>query len=110
MASEKDRLGDKLREAERGREDSFFAERDRELLAKLKSGKEELHDDKVRAEALGRCPRDGAELYERKLHGVAINECPTCKGMWLDEGELKVLAERERGGFFGRWFLGDRDA
>jgi hypothetical protein len=110
MANEKDRFGDKLRDAERGREDSYFAERDRELLAKLKTGSEEFHDEKISAEARGRCPRDGGELHPRKLHGVAIEECPNCKGMWLDEGEWKVLAERERGGFFGRWFLGDRDA
>jgi hypothetical protein len=110
MASEKDRFGDKLREAERGREDQFFAERDRELIAKLKTGKEEEHDAQVRAETRGRCPQDGEKLESRKLHGVAIEECPHCKGMWLDAGEWKVLAERERGGFFGRWFLGDRDA
>jgi len=110
MATEKDRFGDKLREAERGREDSYFAEKDRELLAQLKSGKEELHADAVRSEARGRCPKDGGVLHDRKLHGVAIEECPNCKGIWLDQDEWKVLAERERGSFFGRWFLGDRDA
>lgn len=36
---EKDRLGDKLRDAERGREEQYFAQRDREMLAKLKSAK-----------------------------------------------------------------------
>ncbi len=33
---EKDRLGDKLRDAGKGREDDYFARRDRELLEKLK--------------------------------------------------------------------------
>ena len=36
MADEKDRYGDKLRDVERGREDSYFAERDRELLEKIR--------------------------------------------------------------------------
>ena len=107
---EKDRFGDKLRDAERGREEQYFAERDRELLSKLRDGKEIEHEDELKTTALNRCPKDGEGLVGRKLHGVAIEECPRCKGMWLDEGEWKVLADRERGGFFGRWFLGDRDA
>jgi hypothetical protein len=32
----KDRLGDKLRDAEKAREDQYFAKRDKELLEKLK--------------------------------------------------------------------------
>jgi len=110
MADEKDRFGDKLREAERGREDQYFAERDREAIAKLKSAEGAEVDEALRGGALGRCPKDGEPLRDRKLHGVAVEECPKCQGMWLDAGEWKVLADRERGGFFGRWFLGDRDA
>jgi hypothetical protein len=110
MAQEKDRFGDKLRDAERGREEQYFAERDRELLERLKGEQESGSDETIRVAALGRCPRDGEALAGRKLHGVDIDECPQCKGMWLDEGELKILAEREKGGFFGRWFLGDPDA
>jgi hypothetical protein len=33
----KDRLGDKLRDAEKAREDQYFAKRDKELLEKLKA-------------------------------------------------------------------------
>ena len=33
---DKDRFGDTLRDAEKAREDQFFAERDRQLLQKLK--------------------------------------------------------------------------
>lgn len=110
MSDEKDRLGDKLRDAERAREDQYFAQRDRELISKLKQGKEEEVDAELRAAVRDRCPKDGAGLQVRKLHGVAVEECPTCKGMWLQHGEWNLLAEREKGGFFGRWFLGDRDA
>jgi len=38
MGEEKDRLGNKLRDVEKGREDDYFARRDRELLAKLRKG------------------------------------------------------------------------
>ncbi len=34
---EKDRLGDKLKDAERAREEKFFADREKELLAKLRA-------------------------------------------------------------------------
>lgn len=33
---EKDRLGDKLRDVQKGREEDYFARRDRELLEKLR--------------------------------------------------------------------------
>jgi len=36
MGEEKDRLGNKLRDVEKGREDDYFARRDRERLAKLR--------------------------------------------------------------------------
>ena len=40
MATEKDRLGNKLRDAERAREDQYFAERDRQLIDRLRESKE----------------------------------------------------------------------
>lgn len=36
---EKDRYGDKLRELERAREDKYFADKDKELLEKLRHQK-----------------------------------------------------------------------
>ena len=36
----KDRLGDKLRDAEKAREDQYFAKRDQELLQKMKERRE----------------------------------------------------------------------
>jgi hypothetical protein len=38
---QKDRFGDKLRDAEKAKEDQFFAERERRLLEKLKARPEE---------------------------------------------------------------------
>jgi hypothetical protein len=50
MANEnKDRLGDKLRDAEKAREDEYFARRDRELLEKMRKeqvGSDEQHGEK----------------------------------------------------------------
>lgn len=39
-----------------------------------------------------RCPRDGAELGTRVYEAdVEIDECPTCKGTFLDHGELERI-------------------
>jgi hypothetical protein len=101
--SEKDRLGDKLREAERGREDQYFAERDRELLERLRREQQAGAEGTSKEEARGRCPKCGTSLQPRSLHGVSVDACPACRGMWLDEGELQELARREDEGWIARW-------
>lgn len=46
----KDRLGDKLRDAEKAREDQYFAKRDKELLQKLKERMDKEQDPPSRSE------------------------------------------------------------
>ncbi len=41
-----------------------------------------------------KCPLDGAELLITERQGVEIDYCPTCRGVWLDRGELDKLVER----------------
>ena len=39
------------------------------------------------------CPNCGAAMRERDRGGVKIDFCPSCKGVWLDRGELdKIVA------------------
>ena len=40
------------------------------------------------------CPNDGAVLTMSERQGVEIDYCPTCRGVWLDRGELDKLIER----------------
>lgn len=40
------------------------------------------------------CPVDGAVLEMSERHGVEIDYCPTCRGVWLDRGELDKMLER----------------
>lgn len=103
--NEKDRLGEKLREAEKGRENKFFAERDRELLAKLKAKSGTQEEDAVRELARGRCPKCGERLAKRTHLEVNIEQCPKGHGVWLDDGELEKLVARESSGWLAR-FLG----
>lgn len=44
------------------------------------------------------CPRDGTQLVEVERGGVSIDACPTCRGIWLDRGELEKLIAHERAG------------
>jgi uncharacterized protein len=41
-----------------------------------------------------RCPVDGASLVMSERAGIEIDNCPTCRGVWLDRGELDKIAER----------------
>jgi hypothetical protein len=95
MPDEKDRFGDKLKDAERAREDRFFAERDRLLVEKMRGAK---------TAGTMCCPKCGEKLVQRTIHQVTVDECPGCKGMWLDAGEFKELAKKENEGWFGRVF------
>lgn len=40
------------------------------------------------------CPVDGATLVMSDREGVEIDYCPTCRGVWLDRGELDKIIER----------------
>ena len=51
------------------------------------------------------CPRDGSELVEVERDGVMIDACPTCRGIWLDRGELEKLIAREDAGAVDDDFL-----
>jgi ribosomal protein L37AE/L43A len=109
MATEKDRLGQKLRDAEKGREDQYFAQRDQELIEKARREKEKQFSDELKAAAQMTCPRCGGALHERIQHGIRTDECPACGGLWLDKGEFETLARREQEGWFGRLLRARQD-
>jgi Zn-finger nucleic acid-binding protein len=45
------------------------------------------------------CPTDGTALRRLERSGVHVDACPTCRGVWLDRGELDKIVERERADF-----------
>lgn len=60
------------------------------------------------------CPTDQSVLQIAERQGIEIDYCPTCRGVWLDRGELDKLIERSaefeapvRSG--GRWEDDDDD-
>jgi len=42
-----------------------------------------------------KCPVDDTTLAISDRQGIEIDYCPTCRGVWLDRGELDKLIERE---------------
>lgn len=45
-----------------------------------------------------RCPVDNELLVMADRNGVEIDYCPTCRGVWLDRGELDKIIDRAVGG------------
>lgn len=54
-----------------------------------------------------KCPVcDNVSMREVEKEGVLIDICPSCKGVWLDRGELDKLLQgvRELREPFNRWY------
>jgi len=83
-------------------ENEYFARLDAELRKELRERADTERAARVAADR-NKCPRDGAALVAKEYHHVTIDRCPTCDGIWLDKGELEILAagESERTGFVG---------
>lgn len=56
------------------------------------------------------CPVcEGSRMREVDKDGIQIDICPTCKGVWLDRGELDKLMEgvKEVRQDYNEWYYGD---
>lgn len=40
------------------------------------------------------CPNDQSMLVMSERSGIEIDFCPTCRGVWLDRGELDKIVDR----------------
>ena len=94
----KDPLGDKLHDKGKAAEDLFIAQQERERLARKKA------ESATGTVGTGTCPRDGDTLVTRVEHRVTIDICPTCRGVWLDSGELEEIMKNEDEASVTRWF------
>lgn len=93
---EKDRLRQKLQERERAEEDGFFARQNREAIERLRAGQH------AAPAVEARCPRCGTALARVDHLGVLIDCCPNRHGMWVDEHQIQVLAEREKNAWLAK--------
>lgn len=77
-------------------EDEYFAQQNAELLRKQRELAEKAAIEAERKSHYMKCPKDGYDLASSEHHGVQIETCPNCRGMWLDAGELEVIAQDDR--------------
>ncbi|MFN0063291.1 MAG: zf-TFIIB domain-containing protein [Myxococcaceae bacterium] len=75
--------------------DDYFAREDVEKLRRLahKQKQETQAQDREALRKLHhmKCPKCGLDLHTLRRVDVEIDACFTCKGIWLDEGELERL-------------------
>lgn len=90
-------------------EDEWFAQYEIQLIRDAKRKRELNADAKEKNKNLPAnymlCPVDGTKMDEMKFKDIEINTCPSCKGIWLDRGELEELIvahEKDKKGFFRR--------
>lgn len=83
MDREKDRWGEKLRDAEKAREDKYFADRDRELLAKLRGAETESLT----------CPRCREPLEDRTEGALRAHACRLGHGVWVAKEDAAALSD-----------------
>ena len=77
-------------------ENEYFARQDAEWLKKQRARLDAEREAKDRALSTGMtCPRCDGNLQERVFHSVRIDVCDGCRGVWLDRGELHMLAHVE---------------
>ena len=77
-------------------EDEYFAQQNAELLRKQREKQEAAALEAERKTHYMKCPKDGYDLSTSEFHGVQIDTCPHCSGIWLDAGELQMLAHEQR--------------
>ncbi|MBA3558819.1 MAG: zf-TFIIB domain-containing protein [Gemmatimonadaceae bacterium] len=80
-------------------EDEYFVKQDAELIRARRLRLDAERAAGERAQHFMKCPKCGGNLKEREYHSVKIDTCEDCKGVWLDAGELDMLARVERKGF-----------
>lgn len=72
-------------------EDEYFAKQDAELIKAQRAKLDAERAAVQKSTHFMKCPKDGSDLQEQELASVKVDVCPTCKGMWLDAGELEIV-------------------
>jgi ribosomal protein L37AE/L43A len=81
----KDRLGGKLHDVEKAREDQWARQHDAELLEIMRKRLSETT-----------CPHCKKFLVTRTEAGVTMHACPQGHGAWLDEAALKAVLNEHK--------------
>ena len=77
-------------------EHEYFAKHNAELIRERRARLDEERKAQERTSHYNKCPRCGIDLSEHDHKGVKIDKCDSCGGMWLDKGEMEMLAHVDR--------------
>ena len=87
------------------KEEEFFARQEFEKKKKLEEEKQKQFaaDHKKNAKDLHfmKCPKCGMDLVEIDYKKLKIDKCSSCEGVWLDAGELDMVAKMDKVGMDG---------
>lgn len=82
-------------------ENEYFHRKEQELIAKMKAKIEDEGAKNLDIE----CPKCDGTLVETDFETIKIDVCNKCSGVWLDAGELTMIADKdEEKGWFGKLF------
>lgn len=89
-------------------EEEYFKKRDMEMIAEQRTRLDAERKRAERSTHYMKCPKCGADLKEREFHRVKIDVCTECHGVFLDAGELDLIAriDTSRVGGFVRSLFG----
>ena len=73
-------------------ENEYFARQDAEWVKSQRAKLDAERATKQPEQKQLDCPRCDGHLAERSFHDVTIDVCDTCRGVWLDGGELALLS------------------
>jgi hypothetical protein len=96
---EKDKFGETLKLLERAKEDIYFAQRDRELIEKLRKQLKKVENTPNELH----CPSCPGLLETYTFQGFVLDRCQNCGGIWMDKGELEGVLAKVARGPLGAW-------
>lgn len=86
-------------------EEEYFAKQEAEtkkkLRKQLKGDRDKFKKEHKKDLHWMKCPKCGHDLEEEEYENIMVDVCKECGGIWLDPGEMELLA----GGGFAKGLL-----
>ena len=83
-------------------DDEYFtredAEKKRKLALQVKKDTAEAERQRLKELHFMRCPKCGMQMQEVRLRGLDVDVCFACGGVFLDKGEIDVIAAPQQKG------------
>lgn len=73
-------------------EEEYFHKQDQDAIETIR-----------RNACLGHCPKCGEVLQASAYHDVPLDQCPGCRGIWLGQKDLELLASKDHRSWIERF-------